>query len=133
MKTCNRKEKFGNFRIILDSRRSSTIVMGKLMSKLKQKESTKTMWEAQAGKFMTSKKVDIDFCLPEFSATKIVKRKFHVYESTTGRYIMILVRYLLTALGLDHKLSDNIIIGVNGPYEEVSSDMVDVSKHDFTY
>ena len=91
------------------------------------------MWEAQAGKFMTSKKVDIDFCLPEFSATKIVKRKFHVYESTTGRYIMILVRYLLTALGLDHKLSDNIIIGVNGPYEEVSSAMVDVSKHDFTY
>ena len=30
------------------------------------------MWETQAGKFTTSNKVNVDLCLPEFSATKIL-------------------------------------------------------------
>ena len=69
------------------------------------------MWETQAGKFTTSKKADIDFFLPEFSATKIVTWKSHVDESTNGKYDMILGRDLLTALGLDLNFSDNVIIG----------------------
>ena len=56
------------------------------------------MWETQAGKFTTSKKVNIDFFSPDFSATKIVTWKFHVDESTNGIYDMILGRDLLTAL-----------------------------------
>ena len=58
------------------------------------------MQETQSGKLTTSKKVNIDFWLPEFSATKIVMLKFHVDESTNGRYDMILGRDLLTALVL---------------------------------
>ena len=75
------------------------------------------MWETQAGKFTTSKKVNIDFCPPEFSATKIVTWKFHVDESTNGRYDMILGRGLLTAPGLDLEFSKNVIIGGEGLYE----------------
>ena len=69
------------------------------------------MWETQSGNLMTSKKVNVDFCLPEFSATKIVTWKCHMDESTNGRYDMILGRDLLTALGLDLKFSENVLIG----------------------
>ena len=75
------------------------------------------MWETQSRKFTTSKKVNVDFCLPEFSATKIVTCKCHVYEFTNGRYNMILGRYLLNALGMDLKFSKNVIYGEEGPYE----------------
>ena len=68
------------------------------------------MQETQSGKLTTSKKVNTDFWLPEFSATKIVMLKFHVDESTNGRYDMILGRDLLTALVMDLKFSDNVII-----------------------
>ena len=74
------------------------------------------MWENQYGKFTTSKKVKVYFCLPQFSATKIVTRKCHIYESTKGRYDMILCRDLLTVLGLDLKFSNNVILGRERPY-----------------
>ena len=90
---------------MLDSGSSSTIVVIELNPKLKSKEAEKTMWETQSGKFTTSKKENVDFFLTEFSATKIVTWKFHVKESTNGRYDMILGRDLLTVLGLDIKFS----------------------------
>ena len=62
------------------------------------------MWKTQAGKFTTSNKVNIHFCLPKFIATKIVMCKCHVDESINGIYNMILGRYLLTTLGLDLKV-----------------------------
>ena len=74
------------------------------------------MWETQAGKFTTSKNVNVDFCLPEFSTTKTVTWKCHVDESTNVRYDMILGRDLPTALGLNLKFYDNIIIGRKVPY-----------------
>ena len=64
------------------------------------------MWETPSGKFTTLKKVKIDFCLPVFSATKIVPWQCHVYESTNSKCDMILGRDLLTALGLDVKFSE---------------------------
>ena len=71
------------------------------MFKIKSKEAEKTMWETQSWKFATSKTGNVDFFLPEFSATKIVTWKCHVDESNNSRYDMILGRYLLTSLGLD--------------------------------
>ena len=44
---------------------------------------------------------------------------------------MILGRYLPTALGLDLKFSENVIIGGEGPYKGYSTPMVDVSNYDF--
>ena len=42
---------------------------------------------------------------------------------------MILCIYLLTALILDLKFSENAIIGEEGPYKGFSSHMVDVSNY----
>ena len=99
--------------------------MGKLTSKIKTKESEKTTWYTQARKFTTSKKVNVDFCLPEFSATKIVTRTCHADEYTNRRYGMILGRDLLTTLELDLKFSEKFILGGEGPREGCSAPMVD--------
>ena len=72
------------------------------------------MWETQAGKFTTSKKVNVDFLLPEFSATNTVTWKCHVDKSTNSIYDMILGRDLPTTLGLNLKFSENVIIGGEG-------------------
>ena len=69
MNTRSGREKLKKFRILLDSGSSLTIVMVKLTSKLKSKEAAKHMLEIQAGKFTTSKKANIEFFLPDFSAT----------------------------------------------------------------
>ena len=89
------------------------------------------MWETQAGKSTTSRKVNVDFCLTELSATNIATWKCHVDESTNGRYDMILGRDLLTTLGLDLKFSENIMIGGKGPYEGCSAPIVDLNYYDF--
>ena len=73
----------------------------------------------------------VDFYLPEYRATKIVTWKSHVDESTYGIYYMILGRNILTALRLDHKFSDNVILGKEGPYGACSELMVDVSNYKF--
>ena len=116
MNTHSGREKFENFRIILDSRSSATIVIGKPTSKLRTKEAKKTTLEIQYGKFTNSKKVNVDFCLPNFIETKIVTWKCHVDNSTNGIYDMILGRDLLTALGLDPNFSKNVVLGEEGPY-----------------
>ena len=50
---------------------------------------------------MTSKKMNVEFRMPEFGGSKIVIWKCHVSKFTNSRYAMIIGRYLLTALGLD--------------------------------
>ena len=57
-------------------------------------------WHMQAVSITTDLKVKIDLTLSEISATKIVTWNFHVDNSSKGKYDMILVRNLLTALGL---------------------------------
>ena len=131
MNTHSGKSRFKNFRILMDSGSSSTIVIGKLTSKLKSKETVENTWETLARKFTTSKKVYVDFFLPEFLTTKIVTWKCDVDKSTIGRYDMILGRDLLTALGLDLKFSENVIHGGYGPYKGCSEPMVDVYNYTF--
>ena len=69
----------------------------------------------------------VDFWILESNATKRMTWKFHIDESTNGRYNMILGRYLITTLVLDLKFFDNFIIGREG----CSSTMVDVSNYGF--
>ena len=66
---------------------------------------------------MNSKKMNVDFCLPELSATKIIPWKCHTDNSTNSRCGMILGRYLLTALGLDLIFYKFVFIRVEVPYE----------------
>ena len=51
---------FLNFLFLLYSGNSSKIIMGDLMSKIKPKNPTETMWENQAGKFRTSKQFNYE-------------------------------------------------------------------------
>ena len=89
------------------------------------------MRENQARKFTTSKKVNIDLCLPDFNATKIITWKLHVKESTNSIYNITLSKDLLIALELDINFSEDVIIGGEGLYEGWSSPMVDVRNYDF--
>ena len=131
MNTSSGGAKFRKFQIILDSGSSSTIVIGKLTSKLKGKKPTEiTTWETQVTKLTTSKKVNVDFFLPEFSETKIVSWKFHLDNQNNSRYNMILVIYLIHALVLDIKFSENIIFGGDVPYQGCSAPMVDLSNYE---
>ena len=84
------------------------------------------MWETQARKFTTSKKMIVDICLPEFSSMKIVTWKCHLENSTNGGYDMILDRDLLTALLIDINAFDNTILGGEGTYEGCFAPMVAV-------
>ena len=51
-------------------------------------------WHMQVGNIIINIKVEVDFSLPELSATNIATWKFHVDDSTKFRYNMILGRYL---------------------------------------
>ena len=52
-------------------------------------------------------------------------------NKTNRRYDMILGRDLLTALGLDLKFSENLIVGGEGPREGCLSTMDELSNYDF--
>ena len=62
---------------------------------------------------------------------KILRWKFHVDESTTGRYDMILGRDLLTALVLHIKFAENVMHVVEVPYKACSSPMFEVNNYNF--
>ena len=52
-------------------------------------------------------------------------------NQTNSRYDIIIVRDLLTALGLNIEFSDNVSIGGDGPCEGCSAPMVDLSNYEF--
>ena len=87
---------FENFLILFYSGCSSTILMINLISKLKIKEDAVIKCHTQAVNINTNRKVELDFTLPEISATKIMTWNCHVYDSAKGGYDIILGRYILT-------------------------------------
>ena len=70
------------------------------MSKLNQKIYAITQRRTQAGNFINNHNYKINFCLSEFSATKILTCECHVDDSEEGRYDIILVRYIVIVLRL---------------------------------
>ena len=109
MNTRKGKAKFKNFRILLDSVCSSAILMGRLVEKLGPKIYYVIQYHTQAGNITTNLKVEVDFTLPELSAKTLFTCRYHVDDSTKGRYYMILGRDILIELGLNLKLSDHVI------------------------
>ena len=65
--------------------------------KINPKEDDAMQRHMQAGNITTNINVQIDFILPELSATKIVTWNCHMNYSATGRYDMVLGRDILTA------------------------------------
>ena len=55
----------------------------------------------------------------------------HVDDSAKGRYDMILGRYLLTALGLNLKLSGHVIKAYDGPLKRSEATMVGMGTYEF--
>ena len=129
MNTRKGKAKFKNFRIILDSGCSSMIVMGRLVNKLYLDKYSVMQWHTQAGNINTNIKVNIYFTLSILSAMNVGTWKFHVNESTKGRYDMILERFLLTELGFNVKLSDHIIEADDGTFKGSTTPMVDLGAY----
>ena len=112
MNTCSGREKFSNFRILMESESSSTIVMVNLKSKLKQKQYESNMWKTQSGNFTTSNKVNVYFFQPGFIVTKFIQWKCHVNNSTSCTYKVVLGRDLLTALVIDIKFLKKFLSAV---------------------
>ena len=96
MNTGKGRAKFKNFRIILDSRFSSTIFMGRIIKRLYPEKDALMQWNTQAGNVTNNLKVEIDFTLPTLSATNVVTWKCHVIESAKGRYDMTLGQDVFT-------------------------------------
>ena len=63
-----------------------------------------TKWSTETGNFTNNSMVKVEFSFTVISATKIVTCKFHMDESTAGRYNVIISRYLFTKLGIDKNL-----------------------------
>ena len=80
---------------------------------------------------MTNEMVKLQLYLPVLSATKTVTWKYHVDDSTAGRYNMIISRYLLTKLGIDLKFSTNTIQCSKGSYQGCTTPMVNLDYYDF--
>ena len=85
MNTRKGRTKLKNFRIILDSGCSSTIVTRRLVEKLNPEKYAVMQWKTQAGNITNNLKVNVDFTLPALIATDVMKWKCHVYESAKGR------------------------------------------------
>ena len=93
MNTRKGEVKFKKNRNLLDSGCSSTIVMVRLVENLHPKKYAVMKWHTQAGNITTNLKFEVEFTLPELSATDVMTWKCHVDDSDKGRYYMILGRY----------------------------------------
>ena len=71
MNTRKGKARFKNFRILLDSVCSSTIVMESLVNKLYPEKDAAMQWHTQTGNITTNLKVKMHFTLPELSPTNV--------------------------------------------------------------
>ena len=63
--------------------------------KLKWKKDVATQWKMKPRKYTTNQQVKANFCLPEFSVTKIVMWECHVDDSSEIRYNMKGAQHLL--------------------------------------
>ena len=90
MNTGKCRVKFKNSCILLESGRSSMIVMVRLVKKLFPEKYYMMQWHTQAGNITTNLRVKVDFTLTVLSAMNIVTCKCHVDNSAKGRYNMIL-------------------------------------------
>ena len=88
------RAKFKRFQVLLDSGRSSKIVMVILVEKINHEKDTVMQWYAHTGNITTNLRVKIYFTLTTLSAKTVVTWKCHMYDSANGGYDMILAQDL---------------------------------------
>ena len=133
MNTRKCRAEFKNFRIILDSRFSSTILMRSIVLKLGPEKYAVMQYQTQARNIATNFKVWVDFTLPALRATNVVTWKCHVDNFARGRYDMILGRGLWTELVLNIKNSEHVIEADDGPFIGSTAHMADLVSYVFKY
>ena len=104
---------------------SSIILIRRTISRINPKKDAVTQWHTQAGNITTNLKVNIYMTLPGINATKNVTLNFHVDDSAKVIYNMILGRYILTALVLNLKYSEDGIETDDRSLKLSSAPMVD--------
>ena len=85
----------------------------------------------QAGNINTNLTVKVNFTLPELSTMNVVTWICHVYDSSRGRYDMILGQYLFNRISIGFKISDHIIEAYDGPFKGSKTPMVDLGTYEF--
>ena len=81
---------------------------------------------------MTSKKANVDFCLKEFSAMKIVTWKCHADKYAKGSQNTTLGKYHIIEMGMYLKFYHRLIIGDGGSFEGSLKTMVKTRNYYFT-
>ena len=76
-------------------------------------------WHMQSRNITTNPKVIKYFILPDFSTTRIVTWGFHVDDSTTVRYDVILVRDIFKRIIIKTKKSELVIDSGDGLFERI--------------
>ena len=105
--------------------------MVRLVVKLSLEKYTLMQWHTQARNITTNLKFQVDFTLPTLSVTNAVTWKWHVVDSTKGRYYMILGQDILTELGLNLKFAYHVIKADYGYFKGYTTPMVDLSAYVF--
>ena len=96
-----------------------------MMSKLKIKTYIQNL-ENRIKKFYHYQSINVDFYLPQFSATEIVACKCHLDNSIEIMCIMIMDRYIITPLGIVIELYKHSIMVVMVPCKGCTEKMVDL-------
>ena len=71
------KSKYKDIKILLDTGASKSIIRSDLVTKLRTKTDTKTIWDTAAGQMYTNKTVKAKFRLSVFDERKEITWKFH--------------------------------------------------------
>lgn len=94
-------------KILCDSGSSKTLISRELIKNLKVKKDYKTVWNTQAGTFITDSMVKVPFKLPELDPSRVIYWTCHVMEE--GAYGMIMGRDLISDLKLNLDFSQQKI------------------------
>ena len=131
LKTGN--QKFQTVRILFDSGSSGCLINHKLTKKLKNISSQESKWTTKSGTFVTTRKCNVEFILPELHRDKHITWTMHVDETDNigSKYDIIIGRDLLQGIGIDLLFSTQEIQWSNAtapmrPIEIMKDDSVEI-------
>ena len=105
----NRKNKYENLRVLLDSGCSHSLILSKFC-KIKNKNKKVRKYSTGSGTLTTTHEAEVQFTLSEFSTSKIITSKFSTIEDDVVGYDMIIGRDLvMTTLNMDLLFSKKLV------------------------
>ena len=125
----NRKNKYENLRVLLDSGCSHSLILSKFC-KIKNKNKKVRKYSTGSGTLTTTHEAEVQFTLSEFSTSKIITSKFSTIEDDVVGYDMVIGRDLMTTLNMDLLFSKKLVSweGMEIPMRDFKS----LSKHNYS-